>query len=41
MYAELQRAGCNVRSDIIVGNGGKQVIIDNPSGNPIERFEPS
>jgi hypothetical protein len=30
-----------VDSDIIVGVGGKQAIVDDPSGNPIELFEPT
>ncbi len=36
----LSRAGCHFRSDIITGQGGRQVVIDDPSGNPIELFEP-
>jgi hypothetical protein len=30
-----------LRSDVIIGNGGKQVILDDPSGNPVELFEPA
>jgi catechol 2,3-dioxygenase-like lactoylglutathione lyase family enzyme len=26
--------------DIVVGNGGKQILVDDPSGNPVELFEP-
>jgi catechol 2,3-dioxygenase-like lactoylglutathione lyase family enzyme len=37
---KLKGAGCRFRSDILVGIGAKQVIIDDPSGNPIELFEP-
>lgn len=37
---KLKAAGCPFRSDILVGIGAKQVIIDDPSGNPIELFEP-
>lgn len=36
----LTEAGVHLRSDIRSGIGGKQVIIDDPSGNPIELFEP-
>ena len=36
----LRRAGGRFRSDIIVGNGGKQILLDDPAGNPIELFEP-
>lgn len=37
--ATLREMGYNLRSDIIQGNGGRQVIVDDPSGNPIEIFE--
>jgi catechol 2,3-dioxygenase-like lactoylglutathione lyase family enzyme len=36
----LRMAGCNFRSEIVIGSGGKQILIDDPSGNPIELFEP-
>ena len=36
----LQNAGVHFRNEIVTGVGGKQVIIDDPSGNPIELFEP-
>jgi catechol 2,3-dioxygenase-like lactoylglutathione lyase family enzyme len=36
----LRSAGAHFRSDIMVGVGGKQAIVDDPSGNPIELFEP-
>jgi catechol 2,3-dioxygenase-like lactoylglutathione lyase family enzyme len=37
---ELRGQGARFRSDIIVGVGGKQVLVDDPSGNPVELFEP-
>ena len=37
----LREAGVHVRSDLINGVGGKQVVIDDPFGNPIELFEPT
>jgi len=37
---QLTEAGCRFRSDIVMGNGGKQILVDDPSGNPIELFEP-
>jgi catechol 2,3-dioxygenase-like lactoylglutathione lyase family enzyme len=40
MVKTLRAAGHRFRSDIIQGNGGKQILIDDPSGNPIELFEP-
>jgi catechol 2,3-dioxygenase-like lactoylglutathione lyase family enzyme len=39
--AKMKAAGARFRSEIIQGNGGKQVIVDDPSGNPIEVFEPA
>jgi catechol 2,3-dioxygenase-like lactoylglutathione lyase family enzyme len=36
----LTSAGVNFRSDIITGRGGKQVLADDPSGNPVELFQP-
>jgi len=36
----LRSADARFRSDIIVGNGGKQILVDDPAGNPIELFEP-
>ena len=37
----LTRAGARFRNRIVVGNGGKQILLDDPSGNPIELFEPA
>src|SRR5712671_1506668 len=37
---KLKNAGNRFRNDIVVGNGGKQVLIEDPSGNPVELFEP-
>jgi catechol 2,3-dioxygenase-like lactoylglutathione lyase family enzyme len=37
----LRAAGVHLRSDVITGVGGRQVVIDDPSGNPIELFEPT
>jgi hypothetical protein len=31
---------CRFRNDIVVGKGGKQILLEDPSGNPIELFEP-
>jgi catechol 2,3-dioxygenase-like lactoylglutathione lyase family enzyme len=36
----LRRVGAHFRSGIITGVGGKQAILEDPSGNPIELFEP-
>jgi catechol 2,3-dioxygenase-like lactoylglutathione lyase family enzyme len=37
---EMKAAGVKLRSEIITGNGGKQVVAEDPSGNPIELFQP-
>jgi catechol 2,3-dioxygenase-like lactoylglutathione lyase family enzyme len=37
---ELRKAGAHFRSDIVTGVGGRQILVDDPSGNPIELFEP-
>jgi catechol 2,3-dioxygenase-like lactoylglutathione lyase family enzyme len=36
----LRQAGAHFRNDIVTGVGGKQIIVEDPSGNPIELFEP-
>jgi catechol 2,3-dioxygenase-like lactoylglutathione lyase family enzyme len=36
----LRNAGLSFRSDIVTGPGGSQIVLDDPSGNPIELFQP-
>jgi catechol 2,3-dioxygenase-like lactoylglutathione lyase family enzyme len=36
----LRTAGAKFRSDPISGPGGQQVLVGDPSGNPIELFQP-
>jgi catechol 2,3-dioxygenase-like lactoylglutathione lyase family enzyme len=38
---ELRAAGARFRTDIVTGVGGKQILLEDPSGNPIELFEPT
>ncbi len=38
--ADLRGRGCAFRSEIIQGNGGRQILVNDPSGNPVELFEP-
>lgn len=38
---DLREAGVPFRNDIVTGIGGKQVLIEDPSGNPVELFEPT
>ena len=37
----LRKAGVRFRNDIVTGVGGKQILAEDPSGNPIELFEPT
>ena len=37
--ADLRRAGARFRNDIVTGPGGKQILLEDPSANPIELFE--
>jgi catechol 2,3-dioxygenase-like lactoylglutathione lyase family enzyme len=37
---KLKSAGGRFRNEIVTGNGGKQILIEDPSGNPIELFQP-
>jgi hypothetical protein len=37
----LRNAGARFRNDIVKGVGGNQILLDDPSGNPIELFEPT
>lgn len=36
----LRKAGAHFRNDIVIGNGGMQILLDDPAGNCIELFEP-
>jgi len=38
--AALKAAGGRFRNQIVTGNGGQQILIEDPSGNPIELFQP-
>jgi catechol 2,3-dioxygenase-like lactoylglutathione lyase family enzyme len=37
----LRAAGARFRNDIVTGMGGRQILVDDPSGNPVELFEPT
>jgi len=37
--ARLERAGARFRGDVVTGPGGRQALVDDPSGNPVELFE--
>lgn len=38
---QLRKAGVHFRNDLVTGVGGKQILLDDPSGNPVELFEPT
>ena len=37
---QLRGAGVHFRNDIVTGPGGSQILLEDPSGNPIELFQP-
>jgi catechol 2,3-dioxygenase-like lactoylglutathione lyase family enzyme len=39
--AQLRDAGATFRNDILTGPGGKQVLLEDPSGNVVELFQPA
>jgi predicted enzyme related to lactoylglutathione lyase len=40
IVARLRDHGARFRNDIITGVGGKQILLEDPAGNPIELFQP-
>lgn len=39
--ARLRAHGVRFRNEVVTGVGGRQVLVEDPSGNPIELFEPA
>ncbi len=39
--AALRDAGAHFRNDVVTGVGGRQILLEDPSGNPVELFEPT
>jgi predicted enzyme related to lactoylglutathione lyase len=39
--ARLRESGVSFRNEIVTGPGGRQILLDDPSGNPIELFQPA
>ena len=39
--ADLRANGARFRNEIIAGVGGRQILVEDPSGNPVELFEPT
>jgi predicted enzyme related to lactoylglutathione lyase len=41
LVAALREAGVPFRNQIVSGPGGRQILCDDPSGNPVELFQPA
>jgi catechol 2,3-dioxygenase-like lactoylglutathione lyase family enzyme len=41
LVRRLREADVPFRNDIVAGVGGRQVLVEDPSGNPVELFEPT
>ncbi len=41
VVSSMKRAGILFRNNIVTGPGGKQIVAEDPSGNPIEIFQPA
>jgi len=41
LVASMRQAGVHFRNEIISGPGGRQILAEDPSGNPIELFQPA
>lgn len=41
LVGRLREKGARFRNDIVNGMGGRQILLEDPSGNPVELFEPS
>src|SRR5262245_57192224 len=39
--SQMKQAGVHFRNEVVVGPGGKQILAEDPDGNPIEIFEPA
>jgi catechol 2,3-dioxygenase-like lactoylglutathione lyase family enzyme len=39
MVARVRASGASFRNDIVKGPGGRQILVDDPDGNPVELFE--
>jgi catechol 2,3-dioxygenase-like lactoylglutathione lyase family enzyme len=37
----LRAAGASFRGEIVTGQGGSQILLDDPAGNPVELFQPA
>jgi catechol 2,3-dioxygenase-like lactoylglutathione lyase family enzyme len=39
--ARLRTAGVRFRNDVVTGPGGRQIVLEDPAGNPVELFQPA
>jgi hypothetical protein len=39
--SRLKAAGGQFRNEVVTGNGGQQILLEDPSGNPVELFQPA
>jgi catechol 2,3-dioxygenase-like lactoylglutathione lyase family enzyme len=39
--SRLRAAGVVFRSEVVSGPGGRQIVLDDPAGNPVELFQPA
>lgn len=37
----MERAGLKFRNEVVSGPGGRQILLEDPAGNPVEVFEPA
>ena len=38
---QLRKGGARFRNDIVTGVGGRQILVEDPAGNPVELFQPT
>jgi catechol 2,3-dioxygenase-like lactoylglutathione lyase family enzyme len=41
LVEQLRAAGARFRNEIVTGVGGRQILVEDPSGNPVELFQPT
>ena len=41
LVEKLKASGVRFRNEIVTGPGGSQILVEDPSGNPIELFQPA
>jgi catechol 2,3-dioxygenase-like lactoylglutathione lyase family enzyme len=41
LVSRLRNSGATFRNDLVDGRGGRQILLEDPAGNPIELFEPA